>query len=146
MYAFLLSWRMTGCGFQSQPVDFFPTKIPEPSFPYQRQAHDVLLIKGTRSVRPGTVTTYPETIHNTGALIDTYTVTAQSPTSPRGWIDPRALPLTITLAPDQTSTISFPITVPLTASVGMEDTLAINAVNHAGIKAYDSATIRVQVE
>lgn len=127
-----------------------------PTAPIASGGHVDELVPPTVSVRgsknqvvlmyAGHTTTYSITFTNTGTEHSTYRLAADAPASPRGWIAlAQPLPEEITLDPDTQFAIPVTITVPLTASVGMRDTFAIEAHTTGEVYTHDTANVSVRV-
>src|SRR3712207_6398901 len=81
-----------------------------PSRPYDVGVDSVVL-----RIRPGTTGSHYIEILNYGTQRDTYTITAPTPRSQRGWIMlTQPLPLTVTLDPEQRFQLPITFTVPMT--------------------------------
>jgi hypothetical protein len=83
---------------------------------------------------PGTTINLHFVVQNTGLNADTYTVTG---VSALGWSAAKPTPASVTLAPGATTEIVMPVTVPLTATLGIKETLALNIASSLGTNAQE---------
>jgi hypothetical protein len=89
-------------------------------------------------ISPGFSTIYEFVIKNTGAIVDTFEITA---TSSNGWAAVEDLPPPVGLLPGEETTIGISITVPMGSVFGSKDVLSLKAVSqsipslidHAGV-------------
>jgi uncharacterized membrane protein len=86
---------------------------------------------------PGDVLTYDHIVQNTGNFIETFDL---SVVSSLGWVT-AVLPTTLTLDPDQSSSVQVTVTIPAGATTGAVDVTTVTAVSTSpGSTAADSAT------
>ncbi len=92
------------------------------------------------SAEPGERVTFTHSLTNTGTLSDTYDLTY---TSGQGWRAAVSPP--ISLQPGESASVTLTLTVPLTASIGISDTLVLTATSRSDGSVSAAATNLVTV-
>ncbi len=93
---------------------------------------------------PGETTSYPMVVENIGKGSETYVI---STTSQLGWVEPEMpLPATITLGTGESLTFPLRVTVPLTATPGMEDSFVMKFLRQADLYHDSMAILDVRIK
>ncbi|MES2390706.1 MAG: Ig-like domain repeat protein [Acidobacteriota bacterium] len=95
-------------------------------------------ISGTSVLQtaPGTTIKLRFKVVNSGAIADSYTLTAGSPL---GWASTTHSPGTLTLAPGASAVVTVSYTVPLGTTDGTSDRITLNAASQAATRIFDTA-------
>ena len=96
----------------------------------------------SREVDAGSTTVYTETLHNTGNVADTFTVTVNSS---EGWATLLS-PDTVTVGPDNTVEVEVQVSVPGGAVSGTLDTTTVEAISSGDPTERDRARLRTTAQ